>query len=68
MPKFTNYSNTFGLVSEILTFLVFDLQNVGHGDGVQFSQWHHSMENVKIYKILPHMFIASYHRFRDINI
>ena len=35
-------------------FLNFELYKVGQGHGVEFS--HHSMENVKIYKLLHHIF------------
>ena len=44
--------------SEILIkcqFLTY-LQKVGQCHGVQFSQLHHSMANVKIYKCLPLIF------------
>ena len=45
------------IVSEILTFYIFDLQKIGEGDGVQFSQLLHSMTNVIIYnKRHPHIF------------
>ena len=39
-------------VSEILPFKIVDLEKVGQGHGVQFSQWQQPMANVKIYKIL----------------
>ena len=35
---------------------MFDLQKVGQGHRVQFSQKHHSIANVKIYKKFPHIF------------
>ena len=42
-------------VSEISFFFIFGLQILGQGHGVQFSQLHHSMANVKIYKRLAHI-------------
>ena len=45
--------NIFALaltISEILIVKIFDHQDVGQGHGVQFSQWQHSMANIKIYK------------------
>ena len=39
-----------------ITILKFLPQKVGQGHGVQFSQLHHSMANVKIYKCLPQIF------------
>ena len=36
-----------------------DLENLGQGHGVQFSQWRHSMENIKIYKCCFYIFILS---------
>ena len=42
--------------SEILTFQIIDLQKVGQGRGVQFSQYFHSMANIKIYKSRPYIF------------
>ena len=38
-------------------FLMVDLQNLGQCHGVQFSQLHHSMASVKIYKCLPRIFL-----------
>ena len=46
---------------------MFDLQKVGQGHGMQFSQLQHSMANVKITNV-SHNFCASSHRFRDIKI
>ena len=43
-------------VSEILAFQIFDLHMVGQGHRVHFSQWRHSMENVKIYKSIFFIF------------
>ena len=43
----------FALPSVYLSKLLlgmFDLEHLGQGQGVQFSQWRHSMANVKIYK------------------
>ena len=39
-----------------LAIKMFDLQQVGQGHGVQFSQLQLSMANVKIYKCLSHIF------------
>ena len=47
---------------ESLTF-----KKVGQGRRVQFSQLHHLMANVKIYKCLRH-YCASSYRFRDVTI
>ena len=35
-------------VSEIFEFSICYLENVGQGNGVQLSQWFHSMENINI--------------------
>ena len=37
-------------VSDILTFHIFYIQQVGQSHGVQFSQWRHSMADIKISK------------------
>ena len=42
-------------VSKIQKFQIFYLQRVGRGHGVQFSQLHGLMANVKIDKSLPHI-------------
>ena len=39
-----------------ITFFIFDIQKVGQGHGVQFSQLSYSMANVKIYKCLAYIF------------
>ena len=44
------------------------LQKVGHGHRVQFSQLHHSMANVKIFKCPCTHFYASSYRFRYMKI
>ena len=46
---------------------MFNLQKVGEDHGFQFSQLHYSMANVKISKLLPHIFCASSYRFRDLK-
>ena len=42
-------------VSDIISYLIFDLEKVDQGHGVRFFQLHHSMAKVKIYKRLPHI-------------
>ena len=37
-------------VSEILTFQICDLENLGQGHTGQHSQWSHSMANINLYK------------------
>ena len=55
----TNYIFALALAnSDILTIKMFDLQKVGQGYGVWFSQWHHSMKNVKSYKRPTHFALA----------
>ena len=39
---------------------LFYLQKVGQGHGVQFSQLHHLMANVNIYKCLKHIFALAF--------
>ena len=58
MTKSTNVSHTFlrQLLPSERCFNFFYLQKVGQGHGVQFSQLHVSMANVKIYKCLPQIF------------
>ena len=55
-------------VSKIRTLKMFDLQKVGHGRGVLFSQCCPSMANINIYKSLLRHICASSHSFRDINV
>ena len=55
-------------ISEILTFQIVYLQKVGQGHEVQFSQWGHSMANIKIYKSRSVYFYVSSNLFRDINV
>ena len=46
------------IVSDKCNFQCFYLQKVDEAhQGVQFSQLHHSIANVKIYKCLPHIFM-----------
>ena len=56
-------------VSDILKFKVCNFQRVYQGHGVQFSQWHHSMANVKIYKRLPYIFALAltFQRYYNFN-
>ena len=58
--KRTNVCRTFFTlaltISEIYIILIFYLQKLGHGHRMQFSQLHHSMANVKVYKCLPRIF------------
>ena len=49
-----------------------NLQNVGQGHRVQFSQLHQSMANIKIYKCLPQIFVLAlilqrYNNFKFLN-
>ena len=44
-------------VSEILTFQMCDLENLGQGDGVQHSQWSHSM-STSLKVVLEHFSLA----------
>ena len=37
-------------VSEVITFQMFDFENLDQGQGLQHSQWFHSMANVNVYK------------------
>ena len=37
-------------VNEILTFEIFNLKKIGQGHGLQLSEWHHFIANIKIYK------------------
>ena len=55
-------------VSEILMLKMFDLQKVGHGQGVQFLQCCPSMAKINIYKSHPWHFSTSSHCFKDIKI
>ena len=55
-------------VSEILTFTICNLQKVGCGHRVQFSQWCLSMSNINIYKSRLTQFCASCYRFTYINV
>ena len=49
-------------VSEILTFLIFDLHKVGQDHRVEFSQLRHLMANIKICKshFLHFLFLLRY--------
>ena len=38
---------------------------VRQGHMIQFSQWHHLVENVKVYKCLPHIFYPRSYHFKD---
>ena len=42
--------------SEIYKLKIFNLKNIAQGHGVQFSQRHHSIANVKFYKCYQHIF------------
>ena len=53
------YIGTISLLS------IFDLENLGHGHGVQYSQWFPWMANIKA--TMKH-FPANSHRFPDISI
>ena len=44
------------IVSEKLKFKIFNLEKVGQGHEVYFSQLHHSMTYVKMYKCLCDIF------------
>ena len=47
---------------------MFDHENEGQSDGVQHSQWSHSMENINLYKRRTSQFVDSSHRFRNIHV
>ena len=63
LPHFFALART---VSEILPIEIWDLQKVGQGHVVHFSQLHHWMANVKNLQKSPRQFCSSSHRFRDI--
>ena len=48
---------------------MFDLQNVGQGYGVSFSQLRHSKANVKIYKCLPYIlrWLLPFQRYKNLT-
>ena len=56
------------IVSQILTFQILDLENVGKYRRVQHSQWHHSVTNINLYESRSMHFYASIHRFRDVKV
>ena len=56
LQKSPTYFCTSSYCFRDIIFLILDLEKVGNGHGVQFSQLHHSMTNVKIYKCLQHIF------------
>ena len=60
MSKSTNVYHKFYFASSYcfreVQNSIFDHQKVDHGHRAQYLLWHRSMANVKIYKLLPHIF------------
>ena len=57
--RFVNFCATSHFFFKYINIYNAQLQDVGQGHRVQFSQLDHSMANVQIYKCLPHMFALS---------
>ena len=55
-------------ISEISPYQIFYLQSTGQDHRVQFYNDTIRWQNVKIYKMIPHIVAASTYHFRDINI
>ena len=57
-------------ISDISMFMIVidGLKKFRQGHDVQFSQWHHLIVNVKIYKCLSHISCASSYSFRNVTI
>ena len=53
--------------SEMLNFLFVTFKKIGQDPWVQYSQWHNSMANVKIYKV-SHTFLRELLPFKRYNI
>ena len=49
-------------------FLICDLEILGQGHTVQYSQWYHLMANINLLKDYNWAFFASSHHIQDIHI